>query len=167
VLRGIAVSWVIITVWFSAAWVLLPVPAIDDAPGARLAFTLKWQLAVVACLVIAVGLIARHRFFFNRIDGGWDPDDRLLECYRNNLSNTAEQVLIAVPVHLAFAATAPMAALRLVPAVAVLFCLARAVFLLGYLSGRPTNRAVGFACTFYPSVLLLVSSVVMAIVGPI
>jgi hypothetical protein len=57
------------------------------------------------------------------------------------------------------------AALGFVPAAGVLFCLARAAFLSGYLSGRPTNRAAGFACTFYPSVLLLSASVVMAIMG--
>jgi uncharacterized membrane protein YecN with MAPEG domain len=148
----------IIVIWSGIAWAFLPAPSIPDTPGDRLAFALKWDLAVVACLVIAVGLIGRHRFLFNRIDGGWDPDDRLLECYRYNLANTTEQVLIAVPVHLAFAVTAPLAALRLVPAAAVLFCLARAAFLLGYLSGRPTNRAAGFACTYYPSVLMLVAA---------
>lgn len=165
VLRGIAAALAIIALWFTAVWVLWPVPSIADTPGARLAFALKWDLAVVACLVVAVGLVARHRFFFNRIDGGWDPDDRLLENYRYNLANTVEQVLIAVPVHLGFAVTAPLAALGLVPAAAVLFCLARAAFLSGYFSGRPTNRAVGFACTFYPSVLLLAASVFMAIMG--
>jgi hypothetical protein len=51
------------------------------------------------------------------------------------------------------------AALGFVPAAAVLLCLARAAFLSGYLSGRPV------ACTFYPSVLLLSASVVMAIMG--
>ncbi len=165
VVRGIAVSLVVIVVWFGAAWAVLPVPAIADAPGPRLAFALKWDLAVAACLVIAVGLIGRHRFLFNRIDGGWDPDDQLLECFRYNLANTAEQVLIAVPVHLAFAVTAPLAALRLLPAAVVLFCLARAAFLGGYLSGRPTNRAVGFACTFYPSVLLLIAAAAFAVAG--
>ncbi len=165
VLRGIAVAMAIIVLWSGIAWAFLPTPSIPDTPGDRLAFALKWDLAVVACLVIAVGLIGRHRFLFNRIDGGWDPDDRLLEYFRYNLANTTEQVLIAVPAHLAFAVTAPLAALRLVPAAVVLFCLARAAFLGGYLSGRPTNRAVGFACTYYPSVLLLAASAVIAIAG--
>ncbi len=35
----------------------------------------------------------------------------------------------------------------------------------GYLSGRPTNRAVGFACTFYPSVLLLIAAAAFAVAG--
>jgi len=165
VLRGITASFGLIAVWFAGAWALLPQPGIIDEAGARLAFALRWDLAVVVCLVIAVGLIARHRFFRNRIDGGWDPQDRLLEIFRYNLANTAEQVLIAIPVHLAFAVTAPASALGLLPAAAVLFCLARVAFLAGYLSGQPTNRAVGFACTFYPSVLMLLASAVFAMTG--
>lgn len=164
VLRGIGAAVAIIAVWFAAAWAVVPAPRAVD-PVARLAYALKWDLAVVACLVVAVGLIARHRFFHNRIDGGWDPADTLLERYRYNLANTTEQVLIAVPVHLAYSATAPASLLVWVPAAAVLFCLARAAFLAGYLSGRPTNRAVGFACSFYPSVLLLLAAAGFAMTG--
>jgi uncharacterized MAPEG superfamily protein len=165
VLRGIMAGSAIILVWFTLAWAILPTPRITDTPGDRLAFALKWDLAVVACLVVAVGLIARQRFFFNRIDGGWDRDDRLLEIFRYNLANTSEQVLIAIPVHLAFAVSAPIAALNLVAAAALLFVLARAAFLIGYLSGRATNRALGFACSFYPSVLLLLAAAVFAVRG--
>jgi len=163
VLRGIAAAIGIIAVWFGGAWALLPAPGIGPDPAARIAYALEWDLAVVACLVIAVGLVANHRFLRNRIDGGWDPDDLTLEYYRYNLANTTEQVLIAIPVHFAFAVVAPEAALGLIPAVVVLFCLARAAFLAGYRSGRPTNRAIGFACTFYPSVLLLIASAVLAV----
>ena len=165
VLRGIGASVVLIVLWFGAAWALIPAPEVRPEPGARLAFALKWDLAVIACLVIAVGLIARHRFFHNRIDGGWDPGDLLLESFRYNLANTAEQVLIAVPVHLAFAVVAPASVLVWVPAAVAMFCLARAAFLAGYLSGRPTNRAIGFACTFYPSVLMLLAAAGLAIAG--
>ena len=41
----------------------------------------------------------------------------------------------------------------------------RAAFLAGYLSGRPTNRAIGFACTFYPSVLMLLAAAGFALAG--
>ncbi|HSF96597.1 MAG TPA: MAPEG family protein [Thermohalobaculum sp.] len=163
--RAIAASAGLIVVWFWAAWALFPAPDIGADAGARLGFALKCDLAVVACLVVAVGLIARHRFFHNRIDGGWDETDRLLEIYRYNLANTTEQVLIAVPVHLAFAVTAPAGLMGMVPAAATLFCLARAAFLAGYLSGRPTNRGVGFASTFFPSVLMLLAAAWFALAG--
>jgi len=165
VLHGIVTGCVVILAWFALAWAILPAPSLGDTPAARLAFALKWDLAVIACLVVAVGLIARHRFFFNRIDGGWDSEDRVLEIYRYNLANTSEQVLIAVPVHLAFAVSAPAGVLTLVPAAAVLFVLARAAFLIGYLSGRATNRTVGFVCCFYPSVLLLIAAAAFAVMG--
>ena len=60
VLRGIAAALAIIALWFTAAWVLWPLPSIADTPAARLAFALKWDLAVVACLVVAVGLAAQY-----------------------------------------------------------------------------------------------------------
>ena len=65
-----------------------------------------------------------------------------------------------MPVYLAFAATAPVGWLRLLPAAAVMFLLARAAFLIGLLKGGAPQRAIGFACTFYPAVLMLVATLV-------
>ena len=49
VLRGIAASVVLIVLWFGVALTLLPAPHVAAGPGARLAFALKWDLAVIAC----------------------------------------------------------------------------------------------------------------------
>ncbi|MBY8976543.1 MAPEG family protein [Rhodobacteraceae bacterium NNCM2] len=152
-------------VWFAAAFALLPGAGIGGGAADRLAYAAFWLLLPAISLVLAVGLIARHRHLVNAIDGGWDPADRMLEIYRRNLANTVEQVLIASLAYPAFAINAPEGWLILIPAGCALFLLARLAFLWGLTKGGARDRAIGFACTFYPSVLLLLAGLYLGLVG--
>jgi len=58
-------------------------------------------------------------------------------------------------VHLAWATLMPVSWMAAIPAAAILFLSGRVLFIRGYRGGAP-SRAVGFALTFYPSVLMLV-----------
>jgi len=58
----------------------------------------------------------------------------------------------------------PVSWIAAIPAAVVLFVLGRVLFLRGYRGGAP-SRAIGFALTFYPTVLMLVLLVGAAIAG--
>lgn len=127
-------------------------------PGAEatFGFVLKWDLLVLACLAINIGLLARHRFFSpDDIDGGGltagTQSARLLQ---SMLQNTLEQTVLALGVHLAWAILTPHAWLPAVPVAAMLFAIGRFLFWRGYAAGAP-HRALGFALTFYPQVVML------------
>ena len=66
--------------------------------------------------------------------------------------NTLEQVVLAAIAWTGLALALPHEQLALIPALAILFAAARALFWTGYLIA-PGARAVGFALTFYPTVV--------------
>jgi len=124
--------------------------------GGRLEFVAKSDLAILIWLAISVGWLARHRFFTPEdIDGGGlasgTTHARVLQ---SALQNTLEQTVIAVTVHVAWAIVMPPQWLIALPIATALFILGRILFVRGYAHGAPA-RALGFALTFYPSLLLL------------
>jgi uncharacterized membrane protein YecN with MAPEG domain len=100
-------------------------------------------------------MLARHRFFSPEdIDGGGlsagGPRARVLQA---TLQNTLEQVVIAALVHMSWAATMPLRWTASLPVAALGFVIGRILFWRGYERGAP-GRALGFALTFYPSVVM-------------
>lgn len=155
VLLGLAVS--------SAPSMLLPA---SNPPQDYLAHALRWDLLVIACLAINIGALARHRFFTPQdIDGGGlttgTPTAHILQ---STLQNTLEQAVLAVGTHMVWAASMPAHWQAAVPVAAMLFVVGRVLFWRGYANGAP-SRALGFALTFYPSVLLLFAAAVHMLVG--
>ncbi|WP_420402679.1 MAPEG family protein [Nisaea sp.] len=125
-----------------------------------MALTLRWDALVLLCLVIAVGNLARHRFFTPAdIDGsGLTAGTDRARIFQAVLQNTLEQAVIAVLAHLLWTAAAPAGWHGAVPAAALLFVAGRIFFVAGYAGGAPA-RAFGFALTFYPSVLLTLGAI--------
>lgn len=165
VLRGMAVGLVTTLISLATAVVLAP-EALLPGPGraAALAHALGWDLLPVACLAINIALLARHRFFAPAdIDGGGltagTPTARVLQA---TLQNTLEQTVLAVATHAVWAATMPRHWQAAVPAAALLFAAGRLLFWRGYAHGAPA-RALGFALTFYPSVVMLVALATRAV----
>ncbi|MEQ8818154.1 MAG: MAPEG family protein [Thalassobaculum sp.] len=163
VLRGMLAA-VAVTVAAIGAAVLLQPAFLMPLPGfeQRLAATLHWDGLVLACLVLAIGLLARHRFFTPAdIDGsGLTAGTDRAKVLQAVLQNTLEQAVIAVLAHLLWTAATPAGWFAAVPAAAMLFLVGRICFALGYRGGAPA-RAFGFALTFYPTVLLTVVSVLV------
>ena len=131
---------------------LLPAPGLPEA----LAHALKWDALVLACLAVNIGVLARHRFFTPLdIDGGGvsrnTPQAGVLQA---TLQNTLEQAVLALGTHAAWAASMAADWQAAVPAAAVLFVAGRVLFWRGYARGAPA-RALGFALTFYPSIVML------------
>lgn len=117
-------------------------------------------LAPAATLLFCIARLAKHRFFTPEdINGSALTEGsmraRLLQAL---LQNTLEQSALALPVYLLGALLLPGHLLGLVPAAAAMFLTGRALFYAGY-AGGAASRALGFALTFYPTVLLAVIAV--------
>lgn len=122
----------------------------------RIAIAILASLAPAVMLAFAVGRLARHRFFTPQdIDGGGiSTDSETALVLQTLLQNTLEQCCIAVLAYLAWAVVMPAAWLSALPAAAICFTLGRVLFFAGYRHGAAA-RSLGFALTFYPSVLML------------
>lgn len=119
----------------------------------RLGYAAKWSLLPGGCLLIGIMMIANFRFFTPAIDplGGKleAKGDRTLRIWQHFTQNTLEQAMLFALGAAAYATVTFQYWLKIIPIVAVLFVLGRALFVIGYLI-RPTLRAAGFAMTFYP-----------------
>ncbi len=164
VLRGMALGATLSVIGVIGIGLWQPdalVPA--DEAGSRLAFALKWDLLLLIVLAVHIGILARHRFF-TPVDidgGGLTSGTTKAQIYQSVLQNTLEQVVLAIGVHLVWAVSLPIGWLASVPAAVVLFVVGRILFMAGYERGAPA-RALGFAMTFYPSVLMLIIIIVNA-----
>lgn len=153
---------VIIALWSVRADLPLPVPLEDDV-ASRLALAVRSMLISGVALMVGVGLVANRRFFLeDAIDGTRAPDSRSLEINLRYNQNTLEQSVLAAIAWSGLALALPHRDLALIPALAILFGIARALFWVGYLIS-PAARALGFALTFYPTVAAFVWLAVRAV----
>jgi len=126
---------------------------------ARLAISIQCSVLPALFLIASVARLARHRFFTPEdIDGGGglSHDSKQALLLQTLLQNTLEQLLIAVVIYLAWAVMMPADWMSVVPLAAISFALGRVLFFAGYKGGAP-SRALGFALTFYPSALMLIT----------
>jgi hypothetical protein len=123
----------------------------------RLTIGLSSALIPTSFLGIAIGRLAKHRFFSPEdIDGAGLSDNsgraKLLQAL---LQNTLEQSVLATVVYLAAAVLLPATWLSVIPLAALLHGLGRALFFWGYEKGAG-GRAFGFTLCFYPTLVMLV-----------
>ncbi len=78
------------------------------------------------------------------------------------LQNTLEQVVLAVPAHLALASVLPPDRMAVLAALVALFVAGRVAFVIGYLAAR-AGRAFGFGLTFCPTIGALVAATALAL----
>jgi len=165
VLKGISIGAaitvaVIVGAILSGPMVLSPEATIAE----RLSFALWADVFIALWLGISIALLARHRYFTPEdIDGGGlTRGSETASVLQATLQNTLEQTVLAVLVHVTWATLMPVSWMSAIPAAVVLFLCGRLLFLLGYRGGAP-SRALGFALTYYPSVLMLAIVVVAAV----
>lgn len=128
------------------------------------------QLGLICALVpalfltIAIGRLAKHRFFYKE-----DIDARATKTGTQQASvlqaiiqNTLEQFSIATLVYIAWAVLMPSHWLNVIPLAATAFAIGRILFFMNYRKGAAA-RAFGFAITFYPSVLMLITLLVYSV----
>ena len=155
---GGMVTGLVATVLGLALTMLVQPTALTPQQGypETLAHALKWDVLLVICLAVNIGLLARHRFFTHEdIDGGGlttgTPQAQVLQ---STLQNTLEQTVLGMTIHMIWAAVMPQSWQAAVPVAAILFFVGRILFWRGYARGAPA-RALGFALTFYPSVAMI------------
>ncbi|TRX75574.1 MAPEG family protein [Pseudomonas mangiferae] len=138
------------------AVIMWPPQAVLPALGDELGHALAWDILVMACVAGNIAWVARHRFFTPEdIEGsGLAAGTDRVRRYQALLQNTLEQAVLAVGTHGVWAASMPAHWQGAVPVAVLLFLLGRVLFWRGYAAGAG-HRALGFALTFYPSVLLL------------
>lgn len=131
-------------------------PILSDI--SRLSIAVKASVLPAIFLVIAIGRLAKHRFFTPEdIDGGGQSQATAqAQLLQSLLQNTLEQLAIALVAYCAWAIVMPAAWLSVVPLAALAFAVGRVLFFVGYKRGAP-SRAAGFALTFYTSVAMLVT----------
>jgi hypothetical protein len=157
---GMGSAALLAIVSLSAALLLSPADADQLLPLAdRLQLALTCDLFVVVWLAIAIGNVARLRFFSEQDIAGiaLTEQTQRVRIASAILQNTLEQVALAVPVHLALACLVDGFS-YVYPVLAGLFCLGRALFWVGYEHGARA-RAFGFALTFYPSLAALLIAI--------
>ncbi|KZR87207.1 MAPEG family protein [Synechococcus sp. MIT S9509] len=119
-------------------------------------------LILLFVLILSIARIARYRFFSSEdIDSTAvaAPSSSLL-CPQSILQNTLEQTVLARIVYFLWILMTPSAWLSVLPLSAGCFLVGRILFIAGFRKGA-ASRAIGFALTFYPTVILflLLSSV--------
>lgn len=127
----------------------------------------KLNIAILLCsvpatfLAVAIGRLAKHRFFSSDDIGGagLSNDSGRTVLLQSLLQNTVEQTLLASLVYFLWSVVMPAAMLSVVPIAAIAFGVGRLLFFIGYRHGAAT-RAIGFSLSFYPSIMMLI--VVMA-----
>ena len=161
IIPGAAITFVVIVGAILAGPIALSPEA---SAGERLAFAIWADAFIALWLGISIGLLARHRFFTPEdIDGGGlSRGSETANVLQSTLQNTLEQSVLAVLVHLAWSTLMPVAWIAAIPAAVFLFLCGRVLFVRGYRGGAP-SRALGFALTYYPSVLMLILVVVAAV----
>jgi uncharacterized membrane protein YecN with MAPEG domain len=129
----------------------------------RLAVAILVDLTVLAWLAGGIAKVARLRFFSPTDIAGSGRTDASSAVRDASaiLQNTLEQVVLAVPVHIAAAMVIDRSVTLLI-ALGLIFTIGRIAFWRGYSHGARA-RAFGFALTFYPTVATLLVVAVFAV----
>jgi hypothetical protein len=122
-------------------------PALTDT-ASRLAYALR--AAVFAVLPLLAGIIAvgNGRFLSEAIDPMLHRESQATEVNGRVVDNTLQQFLIFLVGTLALSTGLTADQMRAIPAVAIVFVVARIAFWVGYRI-HPLYRAFGFAATMY------------------
>ena len=144
----------------AAYW--LPLPQSETMLPGRLRLFTLCSLAPALALAVAIARLARHRFCTPEdIDGsGLSAGSNRAKVLQALLQNTLEQSVLAWPVYGWWALAGPATTLAVVPVAATLFVLGRMLFFARYSRGA-AGRAPGFGLTFYPTVVLLATALML------
>lgn len=152
---ALALTFVTLTV--AVVWppeILLP----SNEGQVALVAALQWDALLALALLVSIMRLAKHRFFSPEdiSGGGAGSGTQRAQQLQAILQNTLEQVVLAVLVHAVWAVTMPRSWQAAIPTAVTLFVIGRVLFTVGYARGAP-GRALGFALTFYPTGVMLLS----------
>jgi uncharacterized membrane protein YecN with MAPEG domain len=150
---------ILVSVPFQIAFLKLA-PEFFDLPAAisgavedRLTFGFQWLVFPGLILLAMIAAIAGTRPTSIDVIDGNDQAEKLAVQVRIQ-RNTLEQLVVLVIAIMALSTLLPPTELVLLPALAILFCIARVLYWVGY-SINPVFRTFGFVATFYPNIYAL------------
>jgi hypothetical protein len=147
---GIAVM--IVAVWTLTR--LLPVPAVEDTAGARLAYALGANVFALVPFFVMLITVGNARFLSDAIDPTRGAEDRAMNINGRVVDNTLQQNFVFAVASLALSTVVPLQHLQVVWACAIWFVVARCLFWLGYRI-NPLYRAPGMSGTAYMNLFMI------------
>jgi len=122
-------------------------PALGDL-ASRLAYALRAAAFAVLPLLVGIIAVGNGRFLSEAIDPTLHRENTAMEVNGRVVDNTLQQLLIFLVGTLALSAGLTADEMRAIPAVTIVFVVARTAFWIGYRI-HPLYRAFGFAATMY------------------
>ncbi len=120
----------------------------------RMAFTLQVDALAAIPMLLAIIVVANGRFLTEAIDPTLHKESAAAEINGRVADNTTQQFVLFVAATLALCPSLSNGELKIVPAAAAVFVVARFAFWIGYRI-NPLYRAFGMAATIYLSLGLL------------
>jgi hypothetical protein len=155
---GASLAFTVTILALAGGYLFLAMPLhVADSVADRLVFALRVDIVPLLWLLAAIVNVG-YRRFLSRDDiqgAGFYPPSERLAIPVAILQNTLEQTVLAIGAHLVLATLLIGEELTILPLLALLFCIGRAIFWAGYGSGAG-QRAFGFALTFFPTVVAYV-----------
>jgi len=122
--------------------------------ASRLAYTLQANAFAILPLLIGIIAVGNGRFLSEAIDPTLQKEDRGMQINGLVVENTLQQSLMFLVGTLALSVNVTASQMRAIPAVAIVFVVARIAFWVGYRI-NPLYRAFGMAATGYLNVGIL------------
>jgi hypothetical protein len=162
--KGVFAGMVCAALLTAGAFLSPILPSVPEGMEQHLKLWLACSLLCSLWLMIGVMRLARHRFFTPEdIDGGGlNTNSARVNLLQAQLQNTLEQTVLAVIAYGAWTFLASPDRVSLVIIFSAYFAIGRLCFLIGYAHGAPA-RAFGFGLTFYPSAVLILATLPVAL----
>jgi hypothetical protein len=151
---GAASGVVAMIISVAGIYALWPInPGLADI-SRRLAFALQANAFAALPLLIGVMTVGQNRFLSEAIDPTLQKEDLATQINGRVVENTLQQFVLFLVATTALSVNLTADTMRIVPAAAIVFVVARAAFWIGYRI-HPLYRAFGMAATGYLNVGLL------------
>jgi uncharacterized membrane protein YecN with MAPEG domain len=150
-----------------SVWALtsaLPLPAIGDTLGERLAYALHANVVAILPLFVMIITVANSRFLSEAIDPTRGAESLTMQIDARVVDNTLQQNLVFAVASLALSTVVPLYQLQVVWACTIVFVVARLVFWFGYRI-NPLFRAPGMSATGYMNLGMIVYVLFKVLVG--
>lgn len=128
-------------------------PSLVDI-SSRLAYAVQANAFAVIPLLVGIMAVGNNRFLSQAIDPTLQKEDAATQINGRVVDNTLQQFVLFLVATTALSVNLTAAQMRIIPAAAVVFVLARAAFWVGYRI-HPLYRAFGMAATGYLNAGLL------------
>lgn len=134
----------------------IPEPVVNDAPGNRLAYALRWSVVAVLPLFAMLVAVGNARFLSEAIDPTLGKENEKMVVDGRVADNTLQQFVCFLVGIAALSVSVPIGWISVIPAVAITFVICRMVFWIGYRI-HPLYRAPGFSSTAYMNLFMYIA----------